>query len=289
MVNADAQRRALSISVNLSPDAHTLLGDATRVKQILTNLLSNAVKYNKDGGRIQITSRAATIDTAEVTVTDSGIGMTPQQLAELFQPFNRLGRERSALQGTGIGLVISKRLAELMGGSLRARSAVGEGTAFTLVLPRLSDPDTVPSDLQPIAETEPEYHERIVLYVEDNETNVEVMRGILAQRPQVRLEVSVTGGDGLARIRDVQPDLVLLDMHLPDMHGLQLLRELRGDPLTAGIPVVVVSADALASQIDAALQAGATNYLTKPVGVSEVLAVVDELLDSVETRYGTIS
>ena len=289
MVNADAQRRALSISVNLAPDANTLLGDATRVKQILTNLLSNAVKYNKEGGRIQITSRTTSLDTAEVTVSDSGIGMTPQQLAELFQPFNRLGRERSALQGTGIGLVISKRLAELMGGTLRARSAVGEGTSFTLSLPRLADPDTIPSDLQPIAEAEPEYHERIVLYVEDNETNVEVMRGILAQRPQVRLEVCTTGAHGLARIRDLQPDLVLLDMHLPDMHGLQLLRELRGDLLIAGIPVVVVSADALASQIDAALQAGATNYLTKPVGVSEVLAVVDELLDSVETRYGTIS
>jgi PAS domain S-box-containing protein len=289
MVDADAKRRALSISVNLAPDANTLLGDATRVKQILTNLLSNAVKYNKEGGRIQITSRASTMDSAEITVTDTGMGMTPQQLAELFQPFNRLGRERSALQGTGIGLVISKRLAELMGGTLRARSQVGEGTAFTLTLPRLSDPDTVPSDLQPIAETEAEYHERIVLYVEDNETNVEVMRGILAQRPQVRLEVALTGAEGLARLRQIQPDLVLLDMHLPDMHGLQLLREMRGDPIVSAIPVVVVSADALASQIDAALQAGATNYLTKPVGVNELLAVVDELLDSVETRYGTIN
>ena len=155
------------------------------MKQILTNLLSNAVKYNTDGGDIHVATRPVGADAVEIVVTDTGLGMTPAQLAELFQPFNRLGRERTSQQGTGIGLVISQRLAELMGGSLRARSVAGQGSAFILELPCSADPDTVRSDLDGLASEPAEYHRRLVHYVEDNETNVEVMRGILAQRPQV--------------------------------------------------------------------------------------------------------
>jgi CheY-like chemotaxis protein/two-component sensor histidine kinase len=286
LVEADAARRGIRITTAVEPDAATVLGDTTRVKQILTNLLTNAVKYNVDGGRIQVSARRRGEDAAEIAVIDTGLGMSAEQLAGLFQPFNRLGRERSAQPGTGIGLVISKRLAELMGGALAAASEPGEGTAFTLILPRVADPDTVASDLSGLGAAEPEYHQRVVHYVEDNETNVEVMRGVLAQRPQVRLEVSLTGLDGLARIRTSAPDLVLLDMHLPDIQGMELLRHLKDDPATAHIPVVIVSADALSGQIDEALAAGAVRYLTKPVGVAELLEVVDRLLDSVETRYG---
>jgi CheY-like chemotaxis protein len=173
-----------------------------------------------------------------------------------------------------------------MGGSLRARSIAGEGSAFILALPRAVEPDTVPSNLDPLVTSSAEYHRRIVHYVEDNETNVEVMRGILAQRPQVQLEVSMNGLQGLHTIRAQAPDLVLLDMHLPDMSGLELLARLKDDPATAAIPVVVVSADATALQIDAALQAGASQYLTKPVSVAELLAVIDELLERSETRFG---
>jgi PAS domain S-box-containing protein len=286
MVSADAQRRNVRISTELADGTGVLLGDATRVKQILTNLLSNAVKYNTEGGRIHVETRPREPNQVEIAVTDTGLGMTPQQLGELFQPFNRLGRERSSQEGTGIGLVISQRLAELMGGSLRARSIAGEGSSFILTLPRAIEPDTVPSDLDGLAAPDAAYHRRVVHYVEDNETNVEVMRGILAQRPQVQLEVSINGLDGLAAIRKRQPDLVLLDMHLPDISGQALLVRLKDDDRTAHIPVVVVSADATTQQIEAALTAGAKRYLTKPVSVGELLATVDEELERTNTRFG---
>ena len=285
MVEGDAKKRGIVTTQDLVADATQVRGDATRVKQILINLLSNAVKYNTEGGRIHIGSRLAG-DVVEIAVTDTGLGMTPEQVSELFQPFNRLGRERSQQEGTGIGLVISKRLAELMGGSLRARSVAGEGSSFILALPAVSEPRSRRPDDNSLSTSSADYHRRIVHYVEDNETNVEVMRGILAQRPQVVMDVSVTGLDGLAAIRARRPDVILLDMHLPDISGLELLRHLKSDPATASIPVVVVSADALMSQIEASREAGALHYLTKPVSVAELLAVMDEVLDQVETRFG---
>ncbi|HJV60240.1 MAG TPA: CHASE domain-containing protein [Albitalea sp.] len=285
MVRSDADRRGLIITQSLADDATVLRGDATRTKQILINLLSNAVKYNTDGGRIHIASRRAG-DMVEVAVTDTGLGMTPEQMKELFQPFNRLGRERSQLEGTGIGLVISQRLADLMGGTLQARSVAGEGSSFILALPAVVGAQATRSDFGGFTTTPAGYHQRVVHYVEDNETNVEVMRGVLAQRPQVDMEVSVTGLDGLAAIRARRPDVVLLDMHLPDISGLDLLRQLKRDPATADIPVIVVSADALLSQVEVARQAGALHYLTKPVNIAELLSVLDEVLDEVETRFG---
>ncbi|HEY3635378.1 MAG TPA: ATP-binding protein, partial [Caldimonas sp.] len=285
LVASDAAQRGIRISVELTPGTSAVLGDATRVKQILTNLLSNAVKYNVDNGRVHIASRLAAPEVIEVSVTDTGMGMTPEQMEELFRPFNRLGRERTALQGTGIGLVISRRLAELMGGSIRVKSVPGEGSSFILKLPRALDPDTVPSSLDDLTALPAKYHRRFVLYIEDNETNVEVMRGILAQRVQVRMEVAVTGLEGLASVHDRLPHLILLDMHLPDMSGLDLLCHLKADPATSAIPVIVVSADATALQVDAALDAGAVRYLTKPVSVNELLATVDDLLDRMDTGF----
>jgi PAS domain S-box-containing protein len=281
-----ARQRGIVVTQDIAPDAANALGDATRAKQILTNLMSNAVKYNKEGGRIHVSVRTLGAEKLEISVTDTGLGMTAAQQAGLFQPFNRLGRERSAQQGTGIGLVISRRLAELMGGTLRVRSFAGEGSSFILTLPRVVDADTVRSDLDTLYTTSTSYRTRTVHYVEDNETNVAVMRGILAQRLQVKLDVSVTGLDALAAIRRRRPDLILLDMHLPDIDGLELLRHLKAAAETIDIPVVVVSADALPAQIDAALQAGALRYLTKPVSVAELLATVDEVLGRIQSQFG---
>jgi PAS domain S-box-containing protein len=287
MIERAAQARRITISQALAPNAAQIFADPTRVKQILTNLLSNAVKYNVEGGSIRIASRIDGAGAVEVTLDDTGLGMSEAQLAALFQPFNRLGRERSAQEGTGIGLVISQRLAELMGGTLSARSASSEGSTFVLTLPRASrrepPPDSDDEELEPQAH---EYRQRVVHYIEDNETNAIVMEGILAQRPQVKLRVSANGLDALAAIRAAPPSLILLDMHLPDIDGLQLLRMLKDDPATAGVPVVVVSADAVSTRIKSALEAGAEQYLTKPVNVAELLRLIDELLEQRDTLFG---
>ena len=284
LVARDAARRNITVRRDFGTGAVAVVGDVTRVKQILINLLSNAVKYNTDGGAIAISTRHDG-QHVSLVVTDTGLGMTADQMAELFQPFNRLGRERTGLEGTGIGLVISQRLAELMGGTLHAESIAGDGSSFILTLPMAVDADTVRSDLDPTVLPAGTYHRRIVHYVEDNETNIEVMRGILAQRPQVQMAVSMTGLEALATIRHEPPDVILLDMNLPDIDGLELLRLLKADPVTTGIGVVVVSADALGAQIDAALDAGALRYLTKPVSVSEVLSVLDEVLHATDSRF----
>jgi CheY-like chemotaxis protein/two-component sensor histidine kinase len=286
LVQQAADRRQIHIESHLGLGARAAIGDVTRVKQILTNLLSNAVKYNVEAGNVIVSSRLADEGRLAVDVIDTGEGMSAQQLAHLFQPFNRLGRESGPIEGTGIGLVISLRLAELMGGTLHARSSVGMGSTFTLELPRaaVAPASRVPPDedrIEPAA-----YHRRLIHYVEDNETNAEVMRGILALRPQVELEVSALGLDGLESIRRRRPSLVLLDMQLPDIDGLELLRHLQAGPDTSDIPVIVISADATESRISQAIAAGATHYLTKPVNVPTFLAAVDSVLDQLDTHFG---
>ncbi len=283
LVAADAAALGVTVAHAIEADAQGVLGDALRLKQVLTNLLSNAVKYNRQGGALAVTARrvpahgAEPGDSVELAISDTGLGLTPEQLAALFQPYNRLGREGSGVQGTGIGLVISRSLTELMGGTLAASSEAGVGSIFTLRLPA-ADGATIPaarySDTQPAP-----YRERRVHYIEDNETNVEVMRGIFAQRPQVLLEVSMLGLPGLAAIRATLPDLVLLDMQLPDTSGMEILQQMKADAKLRSIPVVVVSADATSLHIEKALQAGALHYVTKPVDLAQFLALVDSVLD----------
>ena len=218
-------------------------------------------------------------------MSDTGLGMTELQLKSLFQPYNRLGREGSGIEGTGIGLVISRRLAELMGGTLAAASQSGRGSDFTLRLPASEEEET-PTSMMPETTTAP-YRRRSVHYIEDNETNIEVMRGVLAQRPQIALGVSTMGLDGLSAVRQQRPDLILLDMQLPDISGLELLRHLKNDDDLASIPVIVVSADATAERMEQALTLGAAHYVTKPVEIARFLTMLDEVLDAIDTHWGT--
>ncbi len=284
MIGAGAAERGVLLVEHLAADAPAMLGDATRLKQILTNLMSNAVKYNREGGRVTVSARRDGPEHVLVSVQDTGLGMSPTQMDSLFQPYNRLGREASGIEGTGIGLVISRRLAELMGGTLEVHSAAGEGSTFSLRLPAATPLAPAPGET---AKAEPPpYQLRRVHYVEDNETNVEVMRGIMAQRPQVRLQVSTMGLDGLSAVREQRPDLILLDMQLPDISGLELLRHLKNDEAVADIPVIVVSADATPGRMQEALTLGAAHYITKPVEVARFLHLLDEVLDGMETRWG---
>ena len=282
-----AVQRQVSITTTLGANAGAVLADPTRLKQVLTNLLSNAVKYNREGGQVTLSTRRVSQDGSdmiEIAVADTGMGLTPEQLAALFQPYNRLGRERSDIEGTGIGLVISRGLAELMGGSLLAASEPDKGSVFTLSLPAAESAEA-PLERHTDTTTAP-YHRRLVHYVEDNETNVEVMRGVFAQRPQIELEVSTLGLDGMVAIKARRPDLILLDMQLPDISGLELLRHMKLDDAMADIPVVVVSADATPQQTQAALTSGALHYVTKPLDVARFLAVVDQILEQVDTHWG---
>ena len=278
MVQGQATERGLSISQRIDPDAASLIGDPTRVTQIFTNLLSNAVKYNRPGGSVSIEARSPEPGWVEIAVRDTGLGLTDEQRADLFQPFNRLGRERTGLPGTGIGLVISQRLATMMGGTLRAEAAEGSGACFVLRLPAASPSIALPEGASHQEPTRPRNGpRRRLLYVEDNALNAEVMRGVLEQRPGLELEIAPTIEAGLRALRERPPALLLLDWQLPDGDGLDLLARQRktGEPLP---PVVVVSANAQPDQIAAAQAAGARHYLTKPLDVRELLALVDELL-----------
>jgi PAS domain S-box-containing protein len=287
MVSASAAERQVELSpVRAEPPdlPAAVQADPTRLRQIMTNLLSNGVKYNRPGGRVGVTVRPAGTDHLDVVVSDTGLGMTESQLKLLFQPYNRLGREASSIEGTGIGLVISRRLAELMGGQLTARSAAGVGSEFTLRLPLARG--EVPPPAESVTTGPAPYRQRTVHYIEDNETNVEVMRGVLLQRPQIELSVSTSGLDGVQDVRRLKPDLVLLDMGLPDISGLELLRHLKQDDDVAGIPVIVVSADATPSRVQDALTLGALHYVTKPLDVAKFLGVIDDALEGLESRWG---
>ena len=269
-----AEQRPVELVIEEEALAGTWLrGDRQRVKQILLNLVSNAVKYNRRGGTVTVTADRTAPGTVAITVRDTGVGIQPGDLARLFTPFERLGAEGGAVEGTGLGLALSRGLAELMGGSLDAASVIGEGTEFVLTLPEDEPSQTgevadAPA-ARPAATTGAS--SGTVLYIEDNVPNIKLVERIIRRRPFVGLVHAVTGRDGLALARVEPPDLVLLDLDLPDMHGTDVLRELRSDALTRAVPVVVVSADANARQARALLDAGARDYLAKPFDMVRLL------------------
>ena len=252
-----------------------VVADRVRLRQVLVNLLSNAVKYNRRGGTVSV-GWSLHRDTCRLSITDTGPGMTPEQLARLFEPFNRLGAERSGVEGTGIGLVLSRRLVELMQGELRIDSRPGEGTVAMLVLDRSDELAATPTISPPLSQHgDLDEAPLQVLYAEDNEVNVELVRQVASFRPSVALRVAPSGTLALKMARESPPDLMLVDMHLGDMTGLELARTLRGDPATADIRLVALSADALPEQIDDALAFGFEAYLTKPIEFRKLLRVLD--------------
>ena len=251
-----------------------VLADLVRLRQVLVNLLSNAVKYNRPGGEVKVSWQVRE-ERCDLRITDDGLGMAPEKLARLFEPFNRLGAENSKVEGTGIGLVLSRRLAELMHGELRIASRLGRGTEATVTLACSYDEPAKVGGLPP-----PSQHGLLdetlsVLYAEDNEVNVEIVREVVKLRPSVAFDVAESGAVAFHKARRDQPQLMLVDMNLGDMTGIELAQALHADPATAGIRLVALSADALPEQIDAALAMGFEDYLTKPVNFRELLDVLD--------------
>jgi len=260
-----------------------LLADRQRVRQILLNLLSNAIKYNKVGGEVWVSWRLD--DTVvRLDVRDEGVGIALELQERLFQPFDRLGAELGEVEGAGIGLALTQSLAELMGGGVSVKSARGEGATFTVTLPAGSGvdpssaheivPAVVPSAVAPAPWSVPA-GTHTLLYVEDNEPNVHVVEHLLRLRPEWRLIHAALGGLGVELARAHHPDLVLLDLHLPDQPGRDVLRSLQRRDATKDIPVVVLSADASPGVAGRLVEAGAQRFLTKPLEVDVVLALLD--------------
>jgi PAS domain S-box-containing protein len=303
IVEPAAARAGVQLALSLSPSAEAVQADPVRLRQVLINLLANAVRYNHPGGRAELRARAGGVGDVRIEVHDTGPGLDEAGIAQLFVPFQRLtdpARARTQdraddatdTDGTGIGLVISRRLAQAMGGDIEVSSQPGEGSVFTLCLPRaVGRPPRDARDL-PLATASAEMpalnppallsplmsHVSIgqVLYIEDRASDRAVMQALLAARPGIALRCVGTAAEGRAAMADI--DLLLLDLDLPDAPGLALLRALRAEAATRELPVIVVSGDSHPARIDEAFDAGATEYLTKPLEANGLLRAVDQVL-----------
>jgi CheY-like chemotaxis protein len=256
-----------------------VIADLQRFKQVLLNLITNAIKYTPAGGRVVISYRSAARKKVRIAVTDTGPGIAPEKLPRLFTPFERLGAEQTEVEGTGLGLTLSQRLMQAMGGSIGVESAVGQGSTFWIELPHTQSPLDSLSRRKTVTlpnAADEDGEERTVLYIEDNLSNLRLIEEILAEHPNIKLLTAMQGQMGLDLARQHSPDLVLLDLHLPDVPGSHVLAKLKAGEMTRDIPVVIVSADATQKQIDRLMTAGARDYLTKPIDINKFLQIVQE-------------
>jgi len=280
-----ARERKIVIVVDEIEAGHAVVADRQRLRQILLNLLSNAVKYNRPNGRVTVTFDHVSGDRLRIKVTDTGGGIRPDKLRLLFNPFERLGAETTSIEGTGLGLALSRGLAEAMGASMGVESDMGRGSTFWIELTLSRE----------VAATAPEAERErplqsttarpgTLLYIEDNVSNVRLMTRLLARRPTVTLLHAGDGESGIATARDRGPDVIFLDLHLPDMSGEDVLHHLWADAALRKIPVVMLTADATPAQMRRALASGAAAYLTKPFDLRQVLDTLDHMLQLSEER-----
>ncbi|MDP2398670.1 MAG: ATP-binding protein [Burkholderiales bacterium] len=279
MIEPQAHKRGIVMTFPQFETPLFLNADRTRLKQVLINLLFNAIKYNRQDGRVMVECKPGADDRVRISISDTGAGLTPQQLAQLFQPFNRLGRQAGAEEGTGIGLVVTKRLVELMGGIIGVDSTAGTGSTFWVELlhaeaPRLvfREADNAVLARTPAPEGAPR---RTVLYVEDNPANLELVEQLISRRPELHLLSAADGTLGVEFARAYLPDVILMDINLPGISGVEAMQILRADPSTAHIPIIALSANAVSRDIEKALEAGFFNYLTKPIKVDQFTEALD--------------
>ncbi len=285
MIAPQADKRGVRMMFPEADNRFHVRADRTRIKQVMVNLLSNAIKYNRAGGTVAVECALSDDNRVRIGVRDSGAGLAPEQLAQLFQPFNRLGQEAHAEEGTGIGLVVTKQLVELMGGVVGVDSQPGVGSVFWVELPAAFAPDRVPdgsgerdAEQADRGAAQRSSSRRTLLYVEDNPANRILVEQLIARRPDLKLLTAIDGQQGVDLARASQPDLILMDINLPGISGFGALKMLREDPTTALIPVIALSANAMQSDIDKGLKAGFCHYLTKPIKVGEFMAALDAAL-----------
>nr|WP_309682775.1 PAS domain S-box protein [Polaromonas sp.] len=290
MVEPQAKKRGISVSFPKFEVSYCVKADRTRVKQILINLLSNAIKYNKLDGAVVVDCIAILPGRLRICVEDTGEGLSPEKIAQLFQPFNRLGQEANAEEGTGIGLVMTKRLVELMGGVIGVESTVGKGSVFWIEMNLTAQRQTSDDIAQPPALAQAPMHADAqlltLLYVEDNPANLMLVGDLIARRTDIRLLSARDGKSGIEIALASRPDVILMDINLPGISGIKALKILTETPATAHIPVVALSANAMPHDIERGLEAGFFRYLTKPIKINEFMATLDEALKHSQTTSG---
>lgn len=281
MIEPQAQQRGIRINFHPFENTYIANADRTRVKQAVINLLSNAIKYNREHGTVEVTC-TATPERVRISIRDSGAGLPPEKLAQLFQPFNRLGQETGTEEGTGIGLVVTRQLVELMGGSIGVESTIGVGSEFWIelirdVMPQLAPEHAIAAGLAPQAQGHAPL--RTLLYVEDHPANLTLVEQIIEGHPHLRMLSARDGNHGIALARTHLPDVILMDINLPGLSGIQALKILREDPVTAHIPVLAISANAMPLDIQKGLEAGFFRYLTKPIKINEFMEALNMALE----------
>jgi signal transduction histidine kinase/CheY-like chemotaxis protein len=289
MMEPQAQERGIRMTFPQFDSPVFVAADRTRLKQIVINLVSNAIKYNKEQGTVVVDCMVSGPKRIRFSVKDTGVGLPPENLAQLFQPFNRLGQEAGSVAGTGIGLVVTKRLAELMGGVIGVESTVGVGSVFWCELILDAAPQNfVESEVDSLIQQEmlADPARRTVLYVEDNPANMELVEELIGRFPDMKLITAVNGTLGIELARASQPQLILMDINLPGISGIKALKILREDPATAHIPVIALSANAMPRDIEKGLEAGFFRYLTKPIKIIELMDTLNAALKFAE-KTGT--
>ncbi len=288
MMDPQAQQRGIAMTFPHLEASCFVRADRTRLKQIVINLLSNAIKYNKDHGRVTVDCVVKDSVRMRISVADTGAGLSAEKLGQLFQPFNRLGQEASGVTGTGIGLVVTKRLVELMEGVLGVESKDGEGSVFWIELLLANAPTAATATTEPSGvshEASPVGQRlRTLLYVEDNPANMSLVQKLMAQRADINLLCAVNGILGVEMARSSQPDVILMDINLPGISGLEAMQILSNDLATAHIPIIALSANAMQRDIEKGLAAGFFRYLTKPIRVTELMDTVNLAVEFADQR-----